>query len=686
MEVVTFYSYKGGVGRTLLLAWVARALAARGKRVLALDLDLEAPGLPSKLRPVTEPQPGFGVVDLLLRFQGGASPPTDLAQWCLPVAGEEGGLWLLPAGAAPSPAYWQALGKVSWETLFVERAADGARFFLWLRDALAKALEPEFLLIDARTGVTEMGAAAVGMLADTVVAVTNMSLESKTGLREVLRAAVGSPRASRPPLRVLPVLSRVPALLGADDDARIVDQLRRFLNEEAEPLTSTLAVERVLAIHHEEALLEDEQRALVGSPLRVVADYARVLAWIVREQVLGPSVNLSLSRSSQLIEVIRAQEEVITAYRESAATDPVIYSPMLADALASSARTLAQLGRREDALAAAEEAVVLHRRELARDPSSSDDLASLASALRARGLIQSELGRREDALASAEEVVVIRREQAKRSPAEHMPDLAQSLIDLGRWWSELGQRENALACTEEAVAILREVTERWPVFLLDLAASLSQLGNRQGELGREEEALLTTEEAVAIQRALARQRPEAFLPDLAASLTDLGDHQRKLERFLDSLASTEEAAFYFREMAKQRPERFLPSLAKSLTNLGDSQSELGIGEQAVDTVEEAVGYLRQLSTLRPETFLLELARALGSLSACRSRLGRHEEALTAAGESISLLMSFARGRPEAFTTDLQRALAQYTSLFQALGRSPDADPLVIDAREILRNT
>lgn len=685
MEVVTFYSYKGGVGRTLLLAWVARALAARGKRVLALDLDLEAPGLPSKLRPVTEPQPGLGVVDLLLRFQGGASPPMDLQQWCLPVAAHESSLWLLPAGAAPSPAYWQALGKVSWETLFVERAADGARFFLWLRDALAKAVEPDFLLIDARTGVTEMGAAAVGMLADTVVAVTNMSLESKTGLREVLRAAVGSPRTNRSPLRVLPVLSRVPALLGADDDARIADQLKRFLNEEAEPLTNTLAVESVLAIHHEEALLEDEQRALLGSPLRVVVDYERVRAWIVREAVQGPNVNLSLPRFSQLFEVIRAQEEVITAYRESAATDPVIYSPMLADALASIVRTLAQVGRSEDALAAAEEVVELHRGELARDRSSNDHLASLANDLRILGFIQGELGRREDALASTEEVVSIRRELAKRQPVEYMPDLAQSLIDLGRRWSELGQRENALACTEEAVAILRDLMNRWPVFLLDFAASLSELGNRQSELGREEEALVTTEEAVAIQRALARQRPEAFLPDLAASLTTLGHHQRELGKFPDSLASTEEAAFYSREMAKQSPQRFLPLLAKSLTNLGNSQSALGIGKQAVDTVEEAVGYLRQLSKLRPETFLIDLARALGSLSACRSRLGRHEEALTAAEESVSLLMSFAKGRPEAFTADVQRALGQYMRQLQALGRSPDTDPLVIDARTVIRN-
>ena len=43
--VVTFYSFKGGVGRSFLLANVATILANWGYRVLCIDFDLEAPGL-----------------------------------------------------------------------------------------------------------------------------------------------------------------------------------------------------------------------------------------------------------------------------------------------------------------------------------------------------------------------------------------------------------------------------------------------------------------------------------------------------------------------------------------------------------------------------------------------------------------------------------------------------------------
>src|SRR5262245_11020937 len=45
MSIITFYSYKGGVGRSMALANTAVILARRGKRVLVVDWDLEAPGI-----------------------------------------------------------------------------------------------------------------------------------------------------------------------------------------------------------------------------------------------------------------------------------------------------------------------------------------------------------------------------------------------------------------------------------------------------------------------------------------------------------------------------------------------------------------------------------------------------------------------------------------------------------------
>src|SRR4026209_1859456 len=43
--IVTFYSFKGGVGRSMAMAAAGYLLAQRGLKVLVMDFDLEAPGL-----------------------------------------------------------------------------------------------------------------------------------------------------------------------------------------------------------------------------------------------------------------------------------------------------------------------------------------------------------------------------------------------------------------------------------------------------------------------------------------------------------------------------------------------------------------------------------------------------------------------------------------------------------------
>ena len=74
MYVTTFYSFKGGVGRTMALVNTAVDLAQRGRRVLAVDFDLEAPGLDTFpiLRPA-EPTPG--IVDFVQEYLDSGQAP-----------------------------------------------------------------------------------------------------------------------------------------------------------------------------------------------------------------------------------------------------------------------------------------------------------------------------------------------------------------------------------------------------------------------------------------------------------------------------------------------------------------------------------------------------------------------------------------------------------------------------------
>jgi len=70
-KIITFYSYKGGTGRTMMLANVAWILASNGKRVLAIDWDLEAPGLHRFFHPFLidkELVSTKGLIDFIIEF------------------------------------------------------------------------------------------------------------------------------------------------------------------------------------------------------------------------------------------------------------------------------------------------------------------------------------------------------------------------------------------------------------------------------------------------------------------------------------------------------------------------------------------------------------------------------------------------------------------------------------------
>jgi tetratricopeptide (TPR) repeat protein len=159
----------------------------------------------------------------------------------------------------------------------------------------------------------------------------------------------------------------------------------------------------------------------------------------------------------------------------------------------------------------------LYRARLARTPREEPE--ERARVLNMLGFALSEMGRREEALEAAQEAVDLYRRLAAQRPDAFLPDLAMSLNNLGIRLSEMGRREEALQATQEAVDLYRRLAAQRPdAFLPNLAASLTNLGAMLSEMGRREEALEAAQEAVDLYRRLAAQRPDAFLPYLAEAL------------------------------------------------------------------------------------------------------------------------------------------------------------------------
>lgn len=253
METVAFYSYKGGVGRTLLLANAAEFLAMSGRKVVALDLDLEAPGLHHKLGgedAVRRAREGTlpGVVDWLVKLLTGEGPAPCLAKTALQVdlpLGTQGSLHVLPAGSAPSATYWETLQRLHSQRESHTRSGGLAESVLELQARVAQELNPDFLLIDSRTGITELAGLATSVLADRVVCLTTSAPESVHGTEIIAESLRAAPRlSSQQPLRLHFVLTRVTS------ESPVSPQVQRVTDAFDDEIT---------VLPHDSAMADEEQ-------------------------------------------------------------------------------------------------------------------------------------------------------------------------------------------------------------------------------------------------------------------------------------------------------------------------------------------------------------------------------------------------------------------------------------------
>jgi hypothetical protein len=323
VETLAFYSYKGGVGRSLLLANTARYLATLGRRVVALDLDFEAPGLhyklpsvigrPGRHRRQNIPMKGGAVPYLLATAEGSASPPpleTHVVQVPVPT-GSKGWLRLMPAGPAPQRPYWTALKDLGERLRLDDASGQGLMALLDLQARIEEELKPHYLLIDARTGVTELGGLATTVLADAVICLFVANQESIDGTLIVAEALKNAPRLKeQQPIRIVPVLSRT---TGPPSDQRLIGGIRRLLElgeGRQDPAKST---PEVFVLPHDEATAANER--VVGGAREASAFSPLYKAYLELYQHLFPGNADGARDALERLEAVAGVKEQLTEGR-----------------------------------------------------------------------------------------------------------------------------------------------------------------------------------------------------------------------------------------------------------------------------------------------------------------------------------------------------------------------------------
>jgi tetratricopeptide (TPR) repeat protein len=294
MQTTTFFSYKGGTGRSLAVANAATYLSQLGFRVAVLDFDLEAPGLNYKLSRAEDGSPvevNFGLVDYLHRIVVDKEKPDSIKKYAIEVnllGNDFPPIVLIPAGKVPSIEYWRKLSKLDWHELFYTPGALGVEIFLDLKLRIEKEIAPDFLLVDSRTGITEIGGIATTILPDTVICILLNNRENMEGSRAVLRSLQNPANAKE--IKVIVALSRLPVLKDKEPEVNILNHIKNFLMEGAEDQQNSLLTDQIFVLHSEPALqMRETLRVASGLSLDesvLLRDYLRLFAQFIPAEAI----------------------------------------------------------------------------------------------------------------------------------------------------------------------------------------------------------------------------------------------------------------------------------------------------------------------------------------------------------------------------------------------------------------
>jgi cellulose biosynthesis protein BcsQ len=238
-KIVTFYSFKGGTGRTMALANVAWILAANGRRVLVADWDLESPGLYRYFEPFLDEREileGPGVINLISAYEQTAMktevedrPATfdalsRVQQYAFTLRWEfeNGGHLAFLSPGRQNRDYSAALSGMDWDNFY--EALSGGEFLDALKADMRRNYD--YALIDSRTGFSDIADICTLHLPDILVDCFTLNTQGIEGAAGV--AALIQQRHRDRGIRLLPVPMRVDlAEKKKVDDGRL-RAMRRF--------------------------------------------------------------------------------------------------------------------------------------------------------------------------------------------------------------------------------------------------------------------------------------------------------------------------------------------------------------------------------------------------------------------------------------------------------------------------
>ena len=600
---VAFYSYKGGVGRTLAMANCARALAARGKKIVLLDFDLEAPGLLhfDAFHPKNNKKKPAGFAEYLeVCLQDG--PPEQLDDYiheCKGLDTDEGKTWLMPAGRHGEPGYLGFLNRMTWSEFYTGR--DGYRILENLRGHIIERYQPDYVFIDSRTGLSEIGGIATHQLADIVVLVFNLNGQNLQGAKRVFDSIRKAPL--RP--EVILVASPVPVMpmdKGTPFYKKMKDINKDFSGAYNAGKTLVIPYHPLLAF--EDRLLVDD-----GDLFSSDAPYIRLMETIQKVSAVDADYYLQqMTEPMQRGDWQQVQDIALQGLAENPTNIRLLLNLSLSYYFT---------GELEKSIVANNELLRHHA-----DTVEPHQQQIVAQALFNKGVVLGQLQRSEKEIAAYDELLLRFAESQVVALQERV---AKALVNKGVALGQLRRSEEAITAYEDLV---QRFGESQAVALQEqVAKALINKGVVLGELDRSEEAIAAYDEVL---RRFGESQVAALQEQLAKALNGKGfaillnvkkapDNFEQRQSVLQTALTHFEQALVHIEVKTENRAMILGNQGYALFLLGRKveseqvlQQALTLGGNKLYEVELADSYIDPLP--EDEAFRALLDRLRGEIS------------------------------------------------------------------------
>ncbi|GAA1521052.1 hypothetical protein GCM10009677_62620 [Sphaerisporangium rubeum] len=330
-------------------------------------------------------------------------------------------------------------------------------------------------------------------------------------------------------------------------------------------------------------------------------------------------------------EALTTSEHAVAIRQRLAELNPIAHERGLTRLLEFVGVTLAEQGRHTEAV------TLLHQAMRTAQPPEPKHLGHVGRSLVTASRSLTELGRDADALAASEQAVEILRHQEEQSPGSCRYELGVALGNLAYDLSAAGRPEAAARALNESLAIIERLASEYPgTYDADLGRLLHSRAMHLVREGNPEGALLSARRAIELLETHSADDPAHYQEPLGMALNGLGVILGMLGRREEALAASRRGIATYRAAAggnlAAHSLRFAGVLREHAEGLAPSEGDL---EEKRLAQTEAIEIYRKLIELSSPAAEELISLAYLELAATLDAMGRETEATEADRQAIS---------------------------------------------------